>query len=206
MTSTRFFKRLGGVFLLSLATVGLGVVAFVGPASAETGQAVAPGKAAAVTPASGKIVQYYDGKVLTWNKDTWNGAKMCVVTTPTEVHCFDSKQESDAFIASTNGGVTTQGYDCSPGEYSYIIDAPNYGGYGLAFRDWGYWQNLSQWVGVPWTVRSWDNIHMSCKGYLRWGNGGACHYIAPYTGQPNITVPSTQIFLQKPSNPPAPGC
>lgn len=203
MADTGCFKRLGGVFLLALAMVGLGFVTSVAPASAEPAAPAASARAAA--PADGKIIQYYNGKVLPWNKDTWNGAKMCVVTSPTEVHCFDSKQESDAFGASTDGGVTTQGYNCSPGEYSYIVDAPNYSGHGLGFRDWGYWQNLSQWVPVPWTVRSWDNIHMSCKGYIRNGSG-PCHYIAPYTGQPNISEPATQIFLQNPSNPPAPGC
>ncbi|WP_231861272.1 MULTISPECIES: hypothetical protein [Frankia] len=187
----------------------MGVVTFVAPASAApviSEAAATPAKAASVAPSDGKIVQYYNGQVLSWNKDTWNGAKVCVVTTPTEVHCFDSRKEADAYTSTADGGATTQGYDCSPGKYSYIVDAPNYSGYALAFRDWGYWQNLSQWVSVPWTVRSWDNISMSCKGYLRWGSGGSCHYIAPYTGQPNINIPSSQIFLQNPSNPPAPGC
>ncbi len=151
---------------------------------------------------SGKIVQYYHGKTLAWNKDTWNGANTCIVTSPTEVHCYDSPEEEKA--DSSIKPASAQGYNCSA--ISYIVDAPGYSGHGLGFQDWGYWQNLDQWVQVPWTVRSWDNIHDSCKGYLRWGTGGSCHYIAPYTGQTDIDVPSTQIFLQKPSNPPASGC
>lgn len=188
--------------LFALAVISFGFTINAVPSSASVDST---GFKAGSSAAS-EIREYYKGQVLTWNKYTWNGANTCVVYGPTEVHCYDSRQEATAVqLAEARrlaGPNSAEGYDCTA--YSYIVDGTGYSGHGLGFADWGYWQNLDQWVATPWTVRSWDNIHDSCKGYIR--GFDPCHYIAPYTGQTSIYVRTSQIFLQKPSNPPAPGC
>lgn len=174
-----------------LATVFLGGGVIASPASAAT------------TP---KITQHYNGKLLPWNKETWNGAASCAVVSATDVYCFDTVAESEAFTAekSQAAPASTQGYDCTG--FTYL----NGNGHHLQFKDWGYWQNLGQWINpLPLYVESWANNFNTCKSYFRYA-GGACYYIAPGAGTINFTSPSyppaDQVFLQKPSNPPAPGC
>jgi len=153
---------------------------------------------------SPKITQHYNGKLLPWDKETWNGATSCAVVSATDVYCFDTLTESEAFTAeqSQAAPASTQGYDCT--DWTYL----NGDGHHLQFRDWGYWQNLVNWVPVPFHVENWTNPYNTCKSYFRYA-GGACHYIAPGTGTIYFSAPyplADQIFLQKPSNPPAPGC
>jgi len=172
-----------------LATVFLGGGVLASPASAAT------------TP---KITEHYNGKLLPWNKETWNGATSCAVVSATDVYCFDTVAESDAFAAdgrSKAAPATTQGYNCT--DFTYL----NGDGHHLQFKDWGYWQNLNQWVTIPFHVDNWSNPYNTCKSYFRYA-GGACHYIAPGTGTIYFSPAAwaDQVFLQKPSNPPAPGC
>jgi hypothetical protein len=150
-----------------------------------------------------KITQHYNGKLLPWDKETWNGAKICTVASATDVYCFDTAAEAEAFNSeqAQAAPASTQGYNCS-GTTSLNGD----GGRILNFHDWGYWQNLSQWVRVPFNVAAWSNPN-SCKAYIRYA-GGACAYIAPNFYEIDFIPPrpTDQIFLQNPSYAPAPGC
>ncbi|SBW20048.1 hypothetical protein FDG2_1575 [Candidatus Protofrankia californiensis] len=199
-TSTREEKELIAInkglrtrrltFAVSILTMfGVGVAVMASPAAAS----------------SSKIIEHYNGKLLPWDKRTWNGAKACAVTSPTDVYCFDSIAEAKTFTdqqkstTNTVSPATAEGYDCSG--WNYLISY----GYALMFRDWGYWQNLSQWVTTPWVVTEWDNLSDSCKGYFRYGGGG-CTYIAPYGHTYPNAIWSDQIYLQRPDYGPAPGC
>jgi hypothetical protein len=182
--TARFVLTLG-ISVLATIFLGGGVMAF--PASA------------AGTPT---ITEHYNGKLLPWNKETWNGATSCALVSATDVYCFDTVAESEAFTAQAQAApASTQGYDCS--DWLYM----NGDSHHLQFRDWGYWQNLNQWVTIPFHVDNWGNPYNSCKAYFRYA-GGSCKYIAPYTNTIWFSPAewADQVFLQKPSNPPAPGC
>ncbi|WP_238428902.1 hypothetical protein [Frankia nepalensis] len=171
-----------------LATIFLGGGVIASPASAAT------------TPT---ITQHYNGKLLPWDKETWNGATSCAVVSATDVYCFDTQAEAEAFTAeqAQAAPASTLGYDCT--DWTHLYGNNHH----LQFRDWGYWQNLNQWVTIPLYVESWSNRFNTCKSYFRYA-GGACQYIAPGAGPItfNPSRPADQVFLQKPSNPPAPGC
>ncbi|WP_157474745.1 hypothetical protein [Parafrankia sp. EUN1f] len=174
-----------------LATVFLGGGIMASPASAATNP---------------EITQHYNGMLLTWDNETWNGATSCAVVSETDVYCFDTLAELDEFTPEdAEARPSTVLYSCSG--WTRLTGTSNTGSsHTLQFSDWGYWQNLSQWVAVPFHVAVWNNYPNTCKAYFRFA-GGACQYIAP-----NATIyftppqPADQVYVQNPSYAPAPGC
>ncbi|WP_018634881.1 hypothetical protein [Parafrankia elaeagni] len=180
-----------------LATVFLGGGIMASPASAAT---------------TSEITQHYNGELLPWDKETWNGATSCAVVSETDVYCFDTLAELDAFTPDADTGgdeaeASTSAvlYSCS-GVTQLRGTTPNGEFRNLQFHDWGYWQNLSQWVSLPFSVQVWDNHPNGCKAYFRWA-GGSCEYIAPNT-EITFLPPqwADQVYVQNPSYAPAPGC
>jgi hypothetical protein len=133
---------------------------------------------AAASPAAGRlspptVTEHYHGHSFKLDRDTWGGAKMCVVDSTRDAYCFDSEKQAVAWIKKTSAteaprGAKPNGYNCAPvGQTQYyvtIYGGTSYTGRALAFRDWGYSQNLGNWVQTPWTFHSWKN-HSLCNAY-----------------------------------------
>lgn len=131
-----------------------------GPASAQ----VKPSSATAATSGTLKVTEYYQGQTYRLSPTNWHGAKACAIVTPTVAHCFDNAAQLDAFTATPaanpaagtvepDGSVVPDGFNCSG--YTKIWNGPNWTNIGLAFKDWGYAQNLNSYTQVPFQVISW---------------------------------------------------
>ena len=150
---------------------------------------------------SGAILMNYHGKTVPFTDD-WNGAQGCAAVSPTLYDCYDTVAELNAATAQPASVAQPDGFNCS--NYTNLFDGPNTTGRELRYKDWGYWQSTPISTAPPFPVHSETNPS-TCKAYLRDASSN-CWYIAPGVGNLNMTFISVAIFVQNPSNPPAPGC
>jgi hypothetical protein len=189
--------------------------ALIAPALMVT---AAPGHAGPATPnatgsAVSPIVEHYNGRVFTLTPTNWHGAKDCAVVTRTSVYCFDTAAQMNQFTASAAAYPPPQAADVPPPSscsgYTKIWNGPNWTNIGLAFHDWGYWQNLSSYTTVPFRVISWFSDGQrgysknNCDANINTANngGGSNKFLPKCAEAKNLGTswPSYSIKLNSPS-------
>jgi hypothetical protein len=127
------------------------------------------------------VVEHYHGKTFVLTPTNWHGAKDCAIVARTSAYCFDNADQMNAFTETPEAYPALAGglqplVSCSG--YTKIWNGTNWTGTGLAFNDWGYWQNLNSYTTVPFKVISWFSDGQrsyapnNCNGHLNNGNGG----------------------------------
>lgn len=181
------------------------------------GTVTAHAEPAGSAPQQRPVTEYYDGATYTLTPGHWHGASACAVVTPTGAYCFDNATELDAFTSTPaanpsagqrmpDGTFAPYGYDCSG--YTKIWNGVNWTNTGLAFKDWGYPQNLNSYVQTPFRVISWFSDDQrgyypnSCPANIFQGynGGGAGKYLPANAEAKNLGAawPTDSIELCKP--------
>jgi hypothetical protein len=149
---------------LGLATVAaavstLGAVA-IAPAVAAPVQSPSTARPAIPRAADPWIVEHYHGRIFRLTPRNWHGAKDCVVVEPTNVYCFDTADEMNAFTATpaanpVEGPPTILRTSGTCSGYTKIWNGVNWTNRGFAFHDWGFPQSLAAYYPGIFYVRSW---------------------------------------------------
>jgi hypothetical protein len=138
--------------------------------TAGLAMSAAPGMAAAsaTAPKTVRVAEHFQGRTYTLTPGNWHGATQCAVVTPTVAYCFRSEAQFAAFTStarSADGSAVTAGHTSAMGTaspaatgacdgWAKIWNGANFTNRGLAFQDYGYNQNLSDYVTVPFYVVS----------------------------------------------------
>lgn len=111
-----------------------------------------------------QVTEHFNGHTFTLTPGNWHGAKDCAIVARTQAYCFSSNEAFNQFTGTprtADGSVATDAATASPlstgvcNGWAKIWQGINWTGIGLAFEDYGYQQNLSDYTTVPFGVESW---------------------------------------------------
>jgi hypothetical protein len=115
------------------------------------------GTTADAASSSTSVVEHFNGKTYILTPGNWHGAKDCAIVAPTQAYCFSTDAAFAAFTAPrpSSAKATAPATTGTCDGYTKIWNGANWTGTGLAFRDYGYAQNLDAYVATPFQVVSW---------------------------------------------------
>lgn len=196
------------------------VTTVVSSLSLSFGTTIAHAEPAASISQAAAVTEYYNGGTYQLSPGHWHGASACAIVTPTVAYCFDNASELNTFTATPAANPLSgqrmpdgsyapdvpDGYNCSG--YTKIWNGVNWTNTGLAFKDWGYAQNLNSYTPVPFRVISWFSDGQraygpnSCPANIFQGSNGtgAARYLPANAEAKNMGTawPSYSIELYKP--------
>jgi hypothetical protein len=135
----------------------------------------------------------------------------CAIVTPTDVYCFDTADEMNAFTATPPAnppdGPPTIFRTGTCSGYTKIWDGVNWTNRGFAFHDWGFPQSLAPYYSGTFYVRSWFSDGQrgyrasNCNGRLfSNSNGTGGWFDMPNHAEARSTAPfgTRSIWLDQP--------
>ena len=133
--------------------------------AAAAALAMPSGAASAATSAG--IIEHYAGQTYALTPGNWNGATECAFVSATVAYCFNNDAAFETFTSeprnadgqavqsSASAGSASPDTSGTCNGWAKIWDGANWTDTGLAFEDYGYLQNLANYVNTPFEVRSW---------------------------------------------------